>query len=214
MFLNYHNIADNYRPNNLINAFPSKIIPSKLAPVEASKPYEEFNAKGELEGYFWRYGETLNLEFNIDGEITIESDAIISDIKDQMPGMRTRGYVGQKCYNLIDLKSWTCTLITPEGYIWTQDESFTYPTEGEIKSIYIPADSYLKNKNIEFTIYNFRMEPVHKEVYPATTKAVFSISLELSKKLVKGTYYCSLCVFNEEVSFKIFDVNDCVLLVK
>ena len=67
MFLNYQNIANSY-PNNLVNAFPSCDICSKLNPLEASKPYEEYNIKGDLIGYFWRYGETLNLEFDIDGE--------------------------------------------------------------------------------------------------------------------------------------------------
>ena len=212
MFLNYHNIADNYKPNNLINAFPSEIIPSKLAPVDASKPYEEFNAKGELEGYFWRYGETLNLEFNIDGEITIESDAIVTDIHKQVPSKQTVGYIGQKCYNLVDLRSWTCTVLMNGNYIWTEDESFTYPTEGDIKKIYLSADSYLKNKNIEIVIYNFRMEPIYRETHLAMPKVIFPITPELSKKLVKGTYYCSLCVFNEEVSFKIFDANIFVLI--
>ena len=100
------------------------------------------------------------------------------------------------------------------NYIWTEDESFTYPTEGDIKKIYLSADSYLKNKNIEIVIYNFRMEPIYRETHLAMPKVIFPITPELSKKLVKGTYYCSLCVFNEEVSFKIFDANDCVLLVK
>ena len=112
MFLNYHNIDSNYRPNNLINAFPSKMNSSKLDPLDASKPFEEYNTKGELTGYFWRYGETLNLEFNIDGEITIESNAMLLKIKGQEPTTVTMGKVGQRVYNIVDLRSWTCVAVT------------------------------------------------------------------------------------------------------
>ena len=68
MFYNYQNISDAYTPNNLINAFPSYTKDSKLVSKEMSKPFEEYNTKGELTGYFWRYGETLNLEFNLGKE--------------------------------------------------------------------------------------------------------------------------------------------------
>ena len=44
MFLNYQNIANSY-PNNLIESFPTLQTCSKLAPVEASRPYEEYNTK-------------------------------------------------------------------------------------------------------------------------------------------------------------------------
>lgn len=214
MFLNYHNIADNYKPNNLIKAFPTEALQSKLMPVEASKPYEEYNFKGELVGYFWRYGESLNLEFNIDGEITVESDAIISNTAGQSPSSKMPGYIGQKCYNTIDLRSWSCTSITETDYTWTEDKSFTYPTSGDVKKIYIPASSYLKDKSIEITLYNFRMEPVYSKSFGGDTKIIFCIDPELSKTLVKGVYYCSLSVFNKDVNFKIFDANDCVFNVK
>ena len=86
MFLNYQDIAGNYQPpNNLIRSFPVGKSYTKLDPIQASKPYEEYNAKGELIGYFWHYGESLNLEFNIDGEITIEGDAIVLSVKGQTP---------------------------------------------------------------------------------------------------------------------------------
>ena len=114
MFLNYHNIADNYVPNNLIKAFPFKQNVSKLDPQSASKPYEEYNTKGDLCGYFWREGETLNLEFNLDGEITVESDAMILTVSGQEPA---GGDVGQRAYNIIDLISWTCVVKDDES-IW------------------------------------------------------------------------------------------------
>lgn len=213
MFLNYHNIADNYVPNNLINAFPYKIKDSKLVPLECSKPYEEYNTKGELSGFFWRYGETLNLEFNIDGEITIESNALVFKAAGQIPTFMTQGEVGQRAYNIIDLKSWTCTSITAGQYYWTQDDEFTYPLESD-RSVYLSASDYLKDKTVEVALYNFRMEPLCKKVYAATPTIIFTIDKDLSSQLVKGIYYCSVTVFNEDVCYTIFDSNDGSLLVK
>ena len=213
MFLNYHNIADNYMPNNLINAFPTKDKCSKLDPIEASKPYEEYDAKGELEGYFWRYGDTLNLEFNIDGEITIESDAIISTTKGQYPTERTIGKIGQRFYNVADMKSFTCVAQYSHGYYWEEDRVFTYPTSAS-KSVYISADSYLSNKQVEVTIYNFRLEPICKKVFGGAPTIRFFIDKELSNALVKGVYYCSLRVYDEITNTVVFEPSDCKLLVK
>ena len=215
MFLNYQNIADNYKPNNLINAFPHKMNSSKLDPLDASKPFEEYNAKGELSGYFWRQGETLNLEFNIDGEITLEANAILLTSKGQEPTVDTLGKVNQRAYNVVDLRSWTCSAVTTTGkYIWEEDAEFTYPLNSD-RSVYISAADYLKDKKVEVTLYNFRMEPIHKELYPhAAPTIVFKIDRELSNLLPKGIYHCSVTVFNDDVCYTIFDTNDCDLLVK
>lgn len=214
MFLNYQNIADNYKPNNLINSFPRKMNCSKLDPLDASKPFEEYNAKGELSGYFWRQGETLNLEFNIDGEITLEANAILLTAQGQVPTTNTLGRVNQRAYNIVDFRSWTCSAVTTTGkYIWEEDAEFTYPLNAD-RSVYISAADYLKDKKVEVTLYNFRMEPICKKLYDASPTIIFPIDRELSNALPKGIYHCSVNVFNEEVCYTIFDANDCDLLVK
>lgn len=211
MFLNYKDIANNYVPNNLVSSFPVGKSYTKLDPVQASKPYEEYNAKGELIGYFWRYGESLNLEFNIDGEITVEDDAIILTSSGEVPSNKT-GKTDLRAYNIVDKKSWTCQGEVNNEFIWNEDEVFTYSEEG--KSVYITASDYLADKQIEVTLYNFRMEPIHNEVFKGQPKIIFPITTELSKKLLKGIYYCSLTVFNESVNLPIFSSTDCTLLVK
>lgn len=213
MFLNYHNIADNYVPNNLITAFPNQVLDSKLYSVTASKPYEEYDAKGNLTGYFWRYGDTLNLEFNIDGEVTVESNAIVFTRTGVVPTTATLATIGQRAYNLIDLRSWTCVSINKSGYVWEEDAVFEYPIDST-RSIYIFAEDYLKDKNVEVTIYNFRMEPIVQKVYAGNPIIVFSIDSDLSKQLVKGIYYCGVRVFNDVMSNVIFESTDCNLLVK
>ena len=213
MFLNYQNIADNYMPNNLINAFPLKVKDSKLNPTDASKPYEEYNTKGELDGYFWRYGDTLNLEFNLDGEITLEGDAIIVSNKGGCPTTYTVGKVGQRYYNVADFTSYTCVSSLGGRYLWSKDETFTYPSSAE-RTVYVSASDYLADKNVEVTIYNFRLEPICKKIYKGVPTIVFPIDVELSSALVKGIYYCSLRVFSATMSATVFEPTDCKLLVK
>jgi hypothetical protein len=212
MFYNYQNISDSYIPNNLINAFPSHTKDSKLVSKEMSKPFEEYNTKGELTGYFWRYGETLNLEFNLDGEIIVENNAIIFKLSPQAPNINTQGTIGQRAYNIIDLISWTCLGKNGPDYIWQQDKEFTYPPVGN--SIYLSAEDYLKDKQVEVALYNFRMEPICKKVYAGSPNIIFAIDRELSQQLVKGIYYCTVQVFNNSVCYTVFDSNDCNLLVK
>lgn len=213
MFTNYgtHNIV---KPNNVSCRFPTDIHSSKLNPVAAGKPYEEYNTKNELIGYFWRQGETLNLEFLIDGEITIEHDAIVVDVRGSSPTVNTVGHIGQKFYNIAELTSWTCTSVVDNTrYVWTMDTEFTYP-EGGLQHVYFSAKQYLEGRNAEITIYNFRMEPIYTAILPAQPVVILPIDKELSSKLVRGIYYCSLKITDSSTCFTIFDVNDCILNVK
>lgn len=216
MFRNYQNLADNYRPNNLQCAFQRDRKTSKLAPLEASQPYEEYNIKGELIGYYWRLGETVNLEFNIDGEITVASDTIVYRTSGKAPDEYTAGTIGTRILNVIDFRSWTCVGVTDhdlyDTYEWVEDNEFTYDVQG--KTTYIPADNYLKDKHVEVALYNFRMEPIVKKTYAGKSTIIFDIDSELAKKLPRGIYYCSVDVIDRESTINIFDPNDCQLSIK
>ena len=215
MFTNYQNIANNYVPNNLVCSFPGGKSYTKLDPVKASKPYEEYNTKGELIGYSWYQGETLNLEFNIDGEIVVESNAIIYAAIGEAPTVTTEGVVGQRAYNVVDLKSWTCEAVVPEqGYVWVEDDVFDHDRPDATKSVYVSASDYLADKNIELQLLNFRFEPIHTEQFKGTSRIIFTIDKELSAKIVKGVYYCSLTVVSDTLKTPIFGAKDCTLLVK
>lgn len=71
-------------PSN-INCFPPKtdgeheeLCPSfkppinpNLKPYKPEIPFEDYNAHGELVGYWWYEGDQIQLEFNIEGEVVI-----------------------------------------------------------------------------------------------------------------------------------------------
>ena len=213
MFLNYQDIAANYTPNNLYKKFPQYSNASKLQPLDITKPYEEYDIKGNLIGYYWYYGNTINLDFTIDGEITVESDALILSNKGEYPDQTTVGKLRQKCYNIVDFISWTCTGIIDNSYIWTQDSEFTYPEYSD-RPVYVSSEDYLKDKKILVTIYNFRHEPIVDKLFEGSPNIVFTIDKELSQLLIKNVYYCSLTVFNDDTNITIFSIEDCKLVVK
>ena len=216
MFLNYQNIADNYTPNNLVNRFPLVKSYTKLNPVAASKPYEEYDAKGNLVGYSWYQGETLNLEFNIDGEVVVENDAIVFTAHGDIPSVYTQGHINQRAYNVVDMRSWTCAQIDVQNgvYYWQEDEEFDHDREGSTDSIYVSAKEYLSGKKLEFSVYNFRHEPIYTKLFDGTSSLVVTIDSDLSKRFLKGIYTCSLTVVDDFVRTSVFNTTDCILLVK
>ena len=55
-------------------------------PCRPNKPYEEYDVEGKLIGYYWYHKDTINLEFNIEGEITLVDDTIYEPATDFMQG--------------------------------------------------------------------------------------------------------------------------------
>lgn len=212
MFEKYQNL-ENYIPNNIKNCSNVGKSYTKLDTECSDKCFAEYDSHGNIIGYYWHYGDTLNLEFNIDGEITIESDAILLTEPGQTPTINLSGYIGQKAYNIVDLVSWTCSALTNQHTIWTKDDEFTYD-EMSSRSVYVDASEFLQNKKLQFTIYNFRREVVLQEFHTGKTKFVFNINKELSKNLKKGIYYCSLAAVDDVCYIPIFNTEDCVLSVR
>ena len=216
MFTNYQNIDSSSTPNNMKCELIRRTCNDKLITLDRTKPYEMYNAKGELEGYYFYQGETLNLDFTIEGEITVESDAIIYTDSGMFPTNTTIGYVGQRAYNIADMISWTCTSVlhgSSYKYIWTPDEEFNYPQFGGY-DIYVPVVDYLSDKIATFKLYNSRYEVIYEKSLQASRNIIIEIDKELTSMLTKGIYYCSLQIGNDSVSTTVFNSTDCKLLVK
>jgi hypothetical protein len=76
MFSNYENIPDMYIPSNRPTCPPPEKCCPNLDPCKPTRPYyADYDIEGNLVGYWWYYGNTLNLEFTIDGEITVEGSS-------------------------------------------------------------------------------------------------------------------------------------------
>lgn len=178
-------------------------------------PYAEYNANNELVGYYWYYGDTVDIQFDVTGEVTIESDSIVYIASGDMPQENTVGYINQKAYNVVDYISWTCVAIIEDKYIWAEDKVFEAPDNGG-RLLYISAKNFLKDMLYKICIYNGRYELLYTFDGNASTNISLHIDEDLSKELVKGIYYITLTVANKNSTNFIPLIKDkeCILLVK
>lgn len=178
-------------------------------------PYAEYNANNELVGYYWYYGDTVDIQFDVTGEVTIESDAIVYTAPGDMPQENTVGYINQKAYNIVDYISWTCVAIIEGKYIWEEDKIFEAPAN-DGRLLYISAKNFLKDMLYKICIYNGRYELLYTFDGNASTNISLHIDEDLSNELVKGIYYITLTVANKNSTNFIPLIKDkeCILLVK
>ena len=85
----YNTCGDIYNTNLTMNDL------CNVPHYQGKEPYGDYNALGELQGYFWYYGETINLTFSIEGEITTdetdnENDPIYLNIGEYLDGKQAQ----------------------------------------------------------------------------------------------------------------------------
>lgn len=74
MFENYQNLSTQYTPNNYQNVYVGN---TNLQSVSPNKPFEVVDVAGNLTGYFWYYGNSVVLSFEISGEYVSGSDTYV-----------------------------------------------------------------------------------------------------------------------------------------
>lgn len=187
----------------------------------ADLPNEIRNAQGELIGYKWHENESIALNVNIVGNIDVEDDAIIYSVAGNKPENTTAGAIGQKAYNIIDLKSWTCTAAIKKPntlldyeYVWTEDKSFTYPDAG--RSVYMDASDYISGKKLIIKIYNFRYEEIYNSTQEATSQFTLTTEGEINKLLTKGLYYITITLYDNDnlIYLPIIKDKDCCIVIE
>lgn len=73
MFQDFTNLNTTYIPNTFQPGYPPIQKDSAINLVKINKPYEILNADRTLKGYFWYYGNSVDLVFDLEGEITLLS---------------------------------------------------------------------------------------------------------------------------------------------
>lgn len=89
MFKTFQNLSDCYIPDNMTCKSDIGKSYTKLDPVMSSRPYELYDSFGNVCGYFWYYGESVTLEFEIDGEVTLDdgsTNGLFIDASDYLKG--------------------------------------------------------------------------------------------------------------------------------
>lgn len=118
MFNNYKNIPNDYIPNN--------ITPPDYYHPAVKYPLEEYNAKGELIGFSWKYLDTIILEFITCGNVLYD-DGIYEDAETYMDGKK----LNIKFYNFRYEEIYSVDILS--------SAHFKYYIDDELRNLLIPG---------------------------------------------------------------------------
>lgn len=200
----------NYQENNLFGIYNASDWRLFQTPID--KPFEEYDSDGTIT-YFWYYGDVIDLQFNLTGEIVVEDDAIVYYVTGQTPTETTVGQVNQKAYNIVDIKSWTLVAIEGTIYIWQEDNEYIAPITGN-RHVYFSIQDYIKDKHICVKIQDFKYNTIYEQDYNGDQDILLHINQELSNAMVPGVYYVHIAVIDENSKNIIIGINKYRLLVK
>ncbi len=106
------------------------------------------------------------------------------------------------------------------GFGWNQGDPIVleFVVTGQVMyddGTYVDAETYLKNKNYQFELFNFRYEKVFETVTNSNNIIDINIGSELSAKLYKGMYYGKLTLLDKDnkVSQTLADNDVCKFYV-
>lgn len=72
LFNNFTHVDTTMMPTGGPPKYPNMCKPAPNYEVSRpNKPYESYNPQGELKGYFWYYGNSVDLVFDITGTLTL-----------------------------------------------------------------------------------------------------------------------------------------------
>lgn len=193
MFYKYDDLPSDYIPDN-----------SSLKTVETYKIFEDaslvpvYSKKCELIGYALNEGDSAVLDTGLVIGIEVESDALIYTEANTYPDSYTQGYQGQRAYNIVDLKSYTCSGISGVSvqetlYTWDEDKDFTSPSSG-LKNLEITP--YANYNGAVARVLNFRGDTV-LEFELSCIDRYITINKDTSNLLKQGVYYLEVYVFTK-----------------
>ncbi len=156
---------------------------------------------GHKKGYSWNYGETVSIPISIRQQVRVEMDAYCFSLHGKEPDINTVGRIGQKFYNLKDVRSWIMTSYVPDtrSYIWTEEPKFTFPENGE-KLVEVCPD--MRGKYILVELIDFRGEQIFERVFFDADTIHWTLNIEESLALQRGIYDMYIYVGDEEAQYK------------
>lgn len=193
MFESYDNLSSDYIPDN-----SSSIHDKQLLQLSTEVPRKVYDIKNRFIGYACTAGDTFVLSITVNTTISIDEDSIIYTQKGEYPTeTTTASHIGQRAYNIVDCKSWVYFGKINSLYVWAEDDSLTYPSDGNVK---ITLNRDMSNKNLQLDIFNFRWEHIHSFVVNNTPDIDLVLDKELSDKLPASVYYCVIKITDEDSS--------------
>lgn len=93
MFSNFTNFDTTYQQNPFQPNYPQAQNNSNIQQVNVNKPFEILNDDGSIKGYFWYFGNSVNLEFDIDGEVILLNQDQYITIEDILSTLELNMYI-------------------------------------------------------------------------------------------------------------------------
>lgn len=193
MFDNYHNINPSEHPDNMHFKVPVKKIVTSYDALEKS-----FDVHGNFIGYKWNYGSSISSVFTVNRWVRVAEDAIIYDQHGEMPTAITEGHIGQRAYNIVDMRSWSCEEMEvdtnlPGGikYVWYMDDDITTFSDGVVPVQLTPD---MTNKSIVVEFRDWKNELVYQKAEENSPIIAINIDKTESEKFVTGTYTCIVSI--------------------
>lgn len=199
MFKKYFNIDPNYIPNNM--DFKKHQRERSYNRDNLIAIIDRFN---QIWGYTWSWKDTVSIPITINKIVNVPDDSIIVNESGIIPTNLTEGKIGQKFYNVVDIKSWTCKDIDVDDdthvsyYGWIEDDYLKYVDHSNTE---ITIEPDISGKKLTAEILNFRKEIVYsKEFDDGESFNNLDIDLELSNKLVPGIYFVRVRLVSDTTS--------------
>lgn len=183
MFKGFYMEPPWYIPDNM----HKKPIPAKTISLVDNNLDVILDKNGNKKGYSWNYGETVSIPISVDIPIRIELNAYYTYEVGEQPTFSTVGVLGQKFYNLSDVKSWVLTSYVPDNksFIWTEEPRLTFPENGA-KKVYVRPN--MTNKYILVELIDFRGEQIFERLFEEKNQVEWTLSQDESLNLHRGIY--------------------------
>lgn len=197
MFRGFYAEPPTYIPDNM----HKKPLPPRSSSLVKDNLDIILDKEGKKKGYSWNYGETVSIPISVRLPVRIEWDAYYTDSHGKEPGITTAGNIGQKFYNLKDVRSWILTSYVPDNnsYIWTEEPRFTFPENG---AQFVEICPDMRDKYILVEFINFRGEQMFERVYYGSDEIHWTLNIEQSLEIPRGIYDMYIYVGDEENQYK------------
>lgn len=197
MFDKYFDVDPDYIPNNMDYKRPQRERSYNKDNLIAI--IDRFN---QIWGYTWSWKDTVSIPITVNKTLNVPDGSIIEYESGLYPTQQTIGDVGQKYYNVTDLKSWTCKSTGVDGttqdmiFNWVEDDFLKYVDRSNTEIVIEPD---VTGKHIETEILNFRKEVIYEKSFEdGVSFNYLDIDKELSNELVPGIYFIRLRLVGDD----------------
>lgn len=205
IFDNYDNLSNEYIPSNMNKPpKPPKANPY-FDPAAPKLPYCDYNAEGDITGYWWPYGNTVNLEFNLDGCVTVEGSKNFITVRNFIKNKQIKVTIYNFRHEVID----TMLFDGNDYQSYIKVDNITSESSG---LFYIYDE---ENKEyIAVTLPPYQEGQTYYVENPENPSVIYPIDVDKSLLFEKGTYYCSLSILDKNLHDTILPQDMCTLTVR